>query len=271
MQSAATGRDMRRSIVVVLRGVAPSTWDRCRRVLAAVREVGPVPVTLLAVPRLHGQAHNARFDDQLSRQLQEGHELALHGYMHEEDGPSRGLLDAVRRRVTEASAEFRSLRCDDALQRLHAGMRWFAANGWPLSGFVAPQWDLGPGAWAALKLTSLRYTLTADSLVLLPDDEELLTHRVEHEAGGLLARRRSLLWNAWPGRLGQDVAPLLRLELTPDSVRHADVRRAWQACLWRHLGYRQPMTAGRAARLWQPPADRERVLPAGTGTPSLRV
>lgn len=246
------GRDMKPSIVVVLRGVAPSSWDGCRRVLAAVREVGPLPVTLLCVPRLHGQSHSPRLDQQLGERLQQGDELALHGYMHEEDGPPRGLLDALRRRCTGAKAEFRSLRCDDALQRLHAGMRWFAANGWPLGGFAAPRWELGPGAWAALKLTSLRYALCADSAMLLPQDEELPMHRVEHRCEGALARHRSMLWHALPGRLGQEAAPVLRLDLTPESARHAAVRRAWQACLWRHLAWRQPVTVGRAVRLWEP-------------------
>jgi len=245
---------MKRSIVVVLRGVAPSTWDGCRRVLAAVREVGPVPVTLGVVPRLHGLPHDPRFDDALSQRLGGGDELALHGYMHEEDGPVRGVLDALRRRRQGGEAEFHSLRCDDALQRLHAGMRWFAANGWPLSGFIPPAWALGPGAWAALKLTPFDYALTAEGVVLLATDEEWPTHRIEHRVGNVFTRRRSLLWNALPGRLGQDAAPLLRLELTPDSARHPELRRAWQNCLWRHLGYRQAHTMARALQLWQPQA-----------------
>lgn len=253
---------MKRSIVVVLHGVAPSTWEGCRRVLAAVAEVGPVPVTLLVAPRLHGQSHSARFDERLSQLLQQGHELALHGYMHEEDGPARGWLDALRRHVGDAHAEFRSLRCDDALQRLHAGMRWFAANGWPLGGFAAPAWDLGPGAWAALKLTSLRYAMTADGLVLLPHDDELPMHRVEHRCGSGFSRRRSLWWNALAGRLGQDASPLVRLELTPDSARHAEVRQAWQACLERHLAHRQALTAGRVARLWEPARPPSTTAPA---------
>lgn len=243
---------MKRSIVVVLRGVAPSTWEGCRHVLAAVADIGPVPVTLLAVPRLHGQSHSSRFDERLSHLLEQGHELALHGYMHEEDGPSRGWLDSLRRQVSGAKAEFRSIRCDDALQRLHAGMRWFGANGWPLGGFAAPGWELGPGAWAALKLTSLRYAMTAEGISLLPHDDELPMHRVEHHCSSGLSRRRSLLWNAFPGRLGQDAAPLIRLDLTPDSARHADVRHAWQGCLARHLAHRQALTVGRVARLCEP-------------------
>ena len=250
------------SFVVLLRGVAPSTWSASQRVLAAVREVAMVPVTLAVVPRLHGQPHDARFDEALARRLALGDELALHGYMHEEEGPLRSRFDGLRRRWTGAQAEFRSLRCDDALQRLHAGTRWFAANGWPLAGFVAPGWSIGPGAWAALRLTPFVYTLTRDSLHALQRDEVLPSHSVEHRTEGTLRRGLSLAWNALPGRLGQDAAPLLRLELTPDAAEHASVRRAWQRCLQRHLACRQAQTLTRVVQSWQPALGRPSAVSA---------
>lgn len=239
-------------LVVLLRGVAPSNWGASLRVLAAVREVASVPVTLAVVPRLRGQAHDPRFDDALSRRLVLGDELALHGYMHEEQVPERGVLDHLRRRWLGDEQEFRSLRCDDALQRLHAGMRWFSVNGWPISGFVAPHWRLGPGAWAALRLSPLQYTVTRHSVHLLARDEALVSHSVEHRARGRAARRLSLAWNEWPGRLGADASPLLRLELTPQSADHPAVCHAWQACLRRQLAWRQASTLGRIVRSWQP-------------------
>ncbi len=238
-------------IVVLLRGVAPSTWASCKRVLDAVAEVAPIPVTLLVVPRLHGEPHSALFDAQLSRRLDRGDELALHGYMHEEDGPSRGTFDQLRRSYTGAEAEFRSLRCDDALQRLHAGMRWFAASGWPLAGFVAPHAVIGPGAWAALRLTPFTYTLTQDALCLLRSDDQLPSHTVLHDCRSAWSRALTLAWNEWPGRLGQDAAPLLRLELSPHDADHPKVRQAWQRCLHRHLQYRHSHTAAGVAQWWE--------------------
>jgi uncharacterized protein len=251
------------SFVVVLRGVAPSTWNASQRVLGAVREVATVPVTLLVVPRLHGEPYNARFDDALARRLAGGDELALHGYMHEEESPTRGSADRFRRRLTGGEAEFHSLRCDDALQRLHAGMRWFAANGWPLGGFVAPRWALGPGAWAALRLTPFLYTLTRDSLHALARDEAMPSHSIVHRTGGPVRRAMSLAWNALPGRLGQDAAPLVRLELTPDAADHGAVRRAWQHCLHRHLSCRHAQTLTRVVQCWQPALVRPDAVPAG--------
>lgn len=260
------------SFVVLLRGAAPSTWPGCRRVLAAVREVGAAPVTLLVVPRLHGEQHDARFDAALARRLAQGDELALHGYMHEEDPPLRSWADGVRRRLCHGEAEFHSLRCDDALQRLHAGMRWFAANGWPLAGFAAPHWRIGAGAWAALRLTPFLYTLTRHGVHVLPRDEELRTHAIGIAAGRPMSRAASLAWHALPGRLGQDASPLVRLELTPDAADHPAVRRAWQRCLRHHLAYRQAQTMARVVHAWQPALARLGAVHAGFRAPtSARV
>ncbi|MED5618994.1 DUF2334 domain-containing protein [Ideonella sp. BN130291] len=256
------------SFVVLLRGVAPSNWSASQRVLAAVREVAAVPVTLLVVPRLHGEPYNLRFDNALTRRLALGDELALHGYMHEEDSPTLGPLDRLRRRLHRGEAEFQRLRCDDALQRLHAGMRWFAANGWPLGGFVAPHWALGPGAWAALQLTPFLYTLTRDGLHALARDEAMPSHSIVHHTAGPARRALSLAWNAWPGRLGQDAAPLVRLELTPDAADHGAVRRAWQHCLHRHLSCRQAQTLTRVVQSWQPALARPDAVPAAFRAPS---
>lgn len=238
-------------IVVLVHRVAPSTWAACQRVLDAIAEVGPLPVSLLAVPRLHGEPHSPLFDAQLSRRLDRGDELVLHGYMHEEDGPSRGSFDRLRRRCTGAQAEFRSLRCDDVLQRLHAGMRWFGASGWPLAGFAAPRWVLGPGAWAALKLTPFSYTLTHDALHLLKRDEVLPSYSVTQAGGTAWTRAASLAWNEWPGRLGQDTAPIVRLELQPHDADHPNVRKAWQRCLYRHLQYRHADTLAGVTQWWE--------------------
>jgi predicted deacetylase len=240
------------SVVVLLHAVAPSTWQRCRRVLAAVREVAAVPVTLLAVPRYKGQPHDARFDAELTRRLDAGDELALHGYMHEDDSPPRSAWARWGRRASPA--EFRSLACDDALQRLHAGMRWFQANGWPLAGFAAPRWALGAGAREALGLTPLLYTLTRDAVLALNRDELIPTYSIEHRTATAWSRAASLAWNAAPGRLGQDTSPLVRLELTPEAADHAAVRRAWQCSLHRLLCWRQAHTLARVVQHWQPAA-----------------
>ena len=45
-----------KSLCVVVHDVAEARRGGCERVIAAVREVAPVPLTLLAVPRFHHAA-----------------------------------------------------------------------------------------------------------------------------------------------------------------------------------------------------------------------
>lgn len=253
---------MKPSFVVLLRDVSPSSWSACLRVMQAVREVAPVPLTLLVAPRYRGEAHDAAFDRGLGARVQAGDELVLHGYMHLDDMRPRDLADRLQRRWHHGSAEFRSLRCDDALQRLHAGVRWFSANGWPLAGFAAPCWTMGPGTWAALKLTPFVYTLTRDALYALQHEEAMPSYSVRY-GHGAWARHAALAWHACPGRLGQDGAMLVRLELSPGDADHAPVRRAWQRCIERHLSYRHAMTVARTVAAWQPALPQPAGMAAG--------
>ena len=143
-----------RHLCVSVHDVAPVTWRSCQRVLAAVREVAEIPVTLLVVPAYHGQcsALAPGFESAMTDQLAQGHELALHGYFHRDLGVPQSAVDWLRRRIyTAGEGEFWALSRDEAAERLLLGQRWFAANRWPLAGFVPPAWLLGPEAWHALR------------------------------------------------------------------------------------------------------------------------
>ena len=161
-----------RWLCVSLHDVAPATWASCQKVLAAVREVADVPLTLLIVPAYHGQCSaQPEFERAISTQLAAGHELALHGYFHVDRHAPSDLIDWFRRRIyTAAEGEFCGLSEDEARERLTLGARWFAANGWPMAGFVAPAWLLGAGAWRALRARKgLQYTSTLTKLIVLPE------------------------------------------------------------------------------------------------------
>ena len=134
-----------RQLCVSVHDVAPATWRSCQQVLAAVREVAEIPVTLLVVPAYRGQcsALAPGFESAMTDQLAHGHELALHGYFHRDLGVPRSAVDWLRRRVyTAGEGEFWALSRDEAAERLLLGQRWFAANRWPLAGFVPPAWLL---------------------------------------------------------------------------------------------------------------------------------
>ncbi|WP_119154887.1 DUF2334 domain-containing protein [Caldimonas tepidiphila] len=243
---------MKPGLSVVLHDVAPATALLCRRLIDAVHEVAPLPMTLLAVPRYHHQDPDAGFDHWLGERLDAGDELALHGYTHWDDGEPDGWIDHLRRRVYTASeGEFSALSCAQATLRLAAGMRWFERNHWPLHGFVAPAWLLSEGSWKALRTMPLRYTCTLRELVPLQrGSEPLVSQSVVYSTRSAWRRALSRLWN--PAVVAtQRHRPLLRFELHPHDVEHATVRRSWQRLLARHLEAREPLTLAQATLAWQ--------------------
>jgi predicted deacetylase len=248
-----------RTVCVVLHDAAPSTRSACVRTLAAVREVaGDVPVTILVVPRYHDESPSADFDAWLGEHVGRGDELALHGCTHRDDGAPQGWLDGLRRsRYTRGEGEFWSLSREEALARIDVGIDWFAKNGWPLAGFVAPAWLLGPGAREALLERPFDYTATLRQLVHLPAQIPVTSQSVVYSTSSAWRRASSLAWNAAVD-LAERRNPLLRLELHPRDADFAAVKRSWQANLERALRQRQPATVAEFMR-------RTRRAAAGTG------
>ncbi len=245
-----------RTVCIVLHDAAPSTRSACARTLAAVREVaGDAPVTILAVPRYHDETPTAEFEAWLGERVLSGDELALHGCTHRDDGAPQSWLDGLRRRqYTRGEGEFWSLSRREALARIDVGIEWFANNGWPLSGFVAPAWLLGPGTRAALIERPFDYTATLRQLVHLPAQIPVPSQSVVYSTSSAWRRTGSLAWNA-----AVDVVerrnPLLRLELHPRDADFAAVKRSWQKILERALRQRKPATVAEFMRRSAPTAD----------------
>lgn len=262
--------DTRRWLCVSLHDVAPATWASCQRVLDAVREVADVPLTLLVVPAYHGACSaQSGFERTMSAQLAAGHELALHGYFHVDPHVPSDIVDWFRRRVyTAGEGEFCGLSAEEARERLILGRRWFAANNWPLSGFVAPAWLLGTGAWKALREThGLQYTSTLTQMVMLPEARAMrapcLTYSVRHA----WRRPASIVWNTWLARVAAD-APVLRLGLHPHDAECNAVRRSWQRLLQRALQDRTAVTKAEFVRHWRLQTAQQQ--PTGRCTPQLQ-
>nr|WP_229477088.1 DUF2334 domain-containing protein [Massilia rubra] len=155
--------DQRAALCVVIHDVAPATWPDCLRLSQAVREVADVALTWLVVPRWHGsEARSPVFEAALDGLLADGHELALHGYSHLDTAArSSGWRSRFLRGVyTEGEGEFAALDVGEARRRIALGRAWFDARGWPVSGFIAPAWLLGDGAWEALRASPFIYTTT---------------------------------------------------------------------------------------------------------------
>ena len=201
------------------------------RTLAAVAQVADVPVTLLAVPRYHGERSTPDLVDWLEARRRRGDELALHGWSHRDEQTPAGAVDGLRRRVyTRGEGEFWALSEREATRRIEAGIAWFREHGWPLAGFVAPAWLLGPGAWQALAMQRFEYTATLRELVHLPGRGSVKSQSVVYSTSSAWRRQSSLLWNAVVARLERGNR-LLRIELHPRDGDFVQVRRSWQKVL----------------------------------------
>lgn len=214
------------ALTVTVHDVAPATQRRCQRLIDRLLSIAPMPLTLLVVPCYHGETSGREFDDWLDARLHGGDELALHGLTHQDDGTPRGLIDYLRRRwYTAGEGEFAALDAADATRRLNAGRRWFARRGWPVSGFVAPAWLLGDGAWHALRRQPFRYTCTRTALLPLPQPapgtapQRLRAPGIVYSTRAAWRRTLSLPWNAVVAHAARQ-APWMRFELHPDDVEH---------------------------------------------------
>lgn len=244
------------ALCVSIHDVAPATWTDCARLLDALATLGPPPLTLLVVPDYHrqGSALPGRYRDALERRLAAGDELALHGWCHLDEGPPpAGVRDWLRRQVyTAGEGEFAALSAAEAARRLDAGRAWFAAQGWPLAGFVAPAWLLGPGAWQALAQPvahrpRFAYTTTLRVFHSFVPQRTLSADCVVYSARSSVRRAASLAWNARPRDRS---APLLRIALHPADASHPTLLRQALRHLQDELLEREAMTKAQfAARL----------------------
>lgn len=244
-----------RLITVVIHDVAPATLPACRRLIALINRLAPLPLTLLVVPRHHGARPDAGFERWLDAAAARGDELALHGFTHRDDGVPHDHLDHVRRRwYTAGEGEFAALDYGEAALRIDAGQRWFMANNWPLHGFVAPAWLMSEPTRQALSDRGFAYSATLSRLIKLPA-QEMRSQALVYSTRSAWRRQASLLWNRGVA-FAERRQPLLRLELHPGDADHARIRVSWLRLLEAALRERQALTVANAvlaspAYLWR--------------------
>jgi uncharacterized protein len=239
-----------RLLCVSIHDVAPATWSGCERLARAIREVADIPITWLVVPRYHGRdEHSAEMQAQLTALLAKGHELALHGYTHRDDMPIGGSARSrfLRGVYTTQEGEFSALPVEEARRRLRLGLEWFAQHGWPVSGFVAPAWLMGNGAWEAVRELPFAYTTTFSRFHLLRTGTSVRSPSLVYAARNRAGRLSSpLVADACAALLAR--APLIRLGLHPPDAQHPRLLLHAQRSIERLLATRSAVTKAVCAR-----------------------
>jgi predicted deacetylase len=231
------------AVAVVLHDVARARWSACRALMrdaeAAAQAAGVafLPLTLLVVPRLHGEPSPPHFLRWLRLQAARGHELVLHGWEHRDTGPPpRSALDWWRRRVmTDREGEFAALDETAARERLQCALAWAREHALPVHGFVAPAWRMNAATWRAIEaLAVFDHCSTRLDVFALPGRHALRAPPLVFSTRSRWRRALSWVFNAVQARR-QARAPLLRLELHPGDSAHPAVRALWMRVLTRAL------------------------------------
>lgn len=233
------------ALCVALHDVAPATWPACRRLLALLDEVGPVPVSLLVVPDYH---RRGRADDDpdfiraMEQRLTRGDEIVLHGYHHLDERAAPSPMQWLKRRLYTTEGEFAALSESEAHERLLLGRQMLIEKlGWPVEGFVAPAWLLSAGARRALTHLPFRYTTTLDAIHPLPDWHAMPAPSLVYSVRSPWRRSLSRQWNHWLSRYARS-KPLLRIGLHPADAHYPQVMDDWRTLLRQALAQRRPMT-----------------------------
>jgi hypothetical protein len=240
------------ALCVSIHDVAPATREQCALLLDAIREVADIPITLLVVPAYHHREEAPPdYLRMLERRVAHGDELALHGYVHLDEGPpARGWRERYARRVyTTSEGEFAALDADEAGRKLEAGLQWFARRGWEVQGFVPPAWLMSEGSWQALRRFPFLYATTWSDFHLLGPGHSLRAPSLVYSSRNAWGREVSRQLAGWSARMLAD-APLARLSLHPRDALYPRTVSHFQELLRRLLKRRSAMTKAQFAKAW---------------------
>lgn len=240
---------MSRAVLIAIHDVAPATLRECRSLAEWVLSIDArARLTLLCVPQFHGGTtleRSAACREWIDARSARGDEVALHGYLHRDDGPRpRSVRDWCSRRVLTASeGEFAAASAAHARERVELGLAMLARCGWPVAGFVPPAWRTSAALMQALHAAPLDYCTDNGGF-----------HRIAHRSHvsvpviGTSARSR---WRrcasrAWLSAMvrATATAACVRVALHPEDARHPRMREAWGDALARLLTDRQALTKG---------------------------
>ena len=237
------------SLLVSLHDVSPRHAAAVDRILSEFHALGLPPAVLLVVPDFHGAwplSNHPRFLGRLRELGGAGHELALHGYFHQElaqdRSASRGASAFLRRRfLTAGEGEFLSLPPHRERERLDRGLDMWDASGLGRpDGFVPPAWLHRPDLPATLWELGFSWTENHHGLIFR-DRPPLKSPVITWASRDPLRRIGSrffapLALRAWRSE------PLLRIAVHPHDWDHPVLAASIRTTIRSALARRTPLS-----------------------------
>src|SRR5438876_4080280 len=149
-------------LVVSIHDVAPPFFDRVRRMVDELSDIGVHHRSLLVIPNYHGQwpiDEYPEFCEWLQQRQKQGDEIILHGYEHIGVGTPKTFLDRLKNRWgTVGEGEFLCLDYTQARDRIQRGLDLFESLDIASDGFIAPAWLVNDAGLRAMRDLGFQYT-----------------------------------------------------------------------------------------------------------------
>ncbi|WP_433332013.1 DUF2334 domain-containing protein [Spirillospora sp. CA-294931] len=214
--------------VISIHDVAPSTAEPTAEWLSDLDERG-IPASLLVIPGpfAGGAALPEAPDliDYLHAAAGRGHELSLHGYLHEGVPGGPLLRRGVNQVMARGAGEFWSLTEAQAAERLHAGLAVLNEAGMDVVGFTPPGWLASPGTRKALSALGFRYWTSQLAVHSLPGGPVRRMAALSHRPGGTGERTGARLMTGASRAFSRARIPF-RIALHPADLTRPGLRRS---------------------------------------------
>jgi uncharacterized protein len=225
---ALAAESPRRSFVVSLHDVAPSTREVSSKIIDALKDAGVRTASLLVVPNYHRQGsatEDAGFVSWLRDLEARGYEIVIHGYFHHRPrrGDERMSEKFITRLYTRDEGEFFDLDYEQAFARITRARDEFKAARLSPLGFVAPAWLLNAEGERAARDAGMQYTTRIDSVLDLLTGDREPTRSLVYSTDSGWRRMISLGWNAALAR-GLGIRELARLSIHPPDFDTPKIR-----------------------------------------------
>jgi len=223
----------RRTLVISVHDVAPSTFQLSKRAVRRMEQFGAT-CSLLVVPGPWNGASlsdSPKFIDWLHDCEARGHEIVQHGYTHEKlSAPSWSRVQSAI--LTRGCNEFHSLGYSEAIRRMELGLKQLINYDFAPTGFVPPGWLASEGTVQAANDLGFAYLTTRTRFLHLVARQSHTIPAWSHRPNSTLSFAGALWWQI--GTTSRLLMPnSLRLALHPGDVADKKLMDVSERCIRR--------------------------------------